>query len=74
MKTYWVIYRLQIFVNISLFMSLAYVGVTFTNKLFNGTHFRVITGTGLCAHIAQMWMKRMKLAEMQEKIEPAYSK
>ena len=54
-------------------MSLAYVGVTFTNKLFNGTHFRLITGCGLCAHIAQMWMKRMKLAEMQEKIEPAYA-
>lgn len=51
-----------------------YGGISIATATFNGSVMRSICGIGVVVHMYAMYLKRVKMANYQEQIEPLYKK
>lgn len=74
LKTYWHYFRVSLGVQGILATCVLYGGVTIATHTFSGTVMRSFCGAGLILHMYSMYLKRVKMDDLQNQIEPLYKK
>ena len=74
MKTYWSQFRTNIFLTFEIYVILGYTGGSLALGVFSQHTFRGLIALGFFTNAYSMYLRRIKMAEMQNKIEPIYEK
>ena len=74
LNTYWHYFRVSLAVQGILALCVGYGGITIATNTFNGSVMRCFCGAGLVLHCYGMYLKRVKMMQWQEQMEPLYKK
>ena len=74
LKTYWHYFRVSLGVQAMLGLCVGYGGFTIYTATFNGSVMRCFCGIGIVMQAYTMYLKRVEMERIQERIEPLYKR